>query len=287
MFLDKYKPVAIPNFTFPPNPNFYYFYKFFGHGVLVYDGKFSFYTTKFDYQGRGKIISDYSKIKVKYVDGDFLPGKNIHSKLEKLREIKTEKEIKLIKKSCDAANRVLKKIKIFGRTEMEVAKDIELSLAKRGFYEAFPTIVSTEPHVHHINTSKVIKKSDTVLIDFGAWNGYASDITRMINEPDELRRIIDNVFEFAHDCVKPGVRIRDFCAGVRKIMGKYSAYFPHALGHGVGISVHELPAVSIRSKETFEEGMVFTIEPGVYMKKKFMRIEDVFVLRHDGIEKLS
>ncbi len=286
MELEKFDSVAIPNFSFPPNPNFYYFYKFLGHGVLVYErGRFTFYTTKFDYQGRGKIINSYKEIKTKYSDN--FCGKNIHNELEKMREIKSEREIANIRKTCRDALRIFKHLKIFDRTEMEVAKQFELLAARAGYYESFPTIVSTKPHVHHINTDHAIGRDETVLIDFGLWNGYSSDMTRMFNPPSELERVVSDVFEYAYDHAKPGVKISEFCAGVRKVMGSYSKYFPHALGHGVGIAVHELPNVSIKSKERFKEGMVFTIEPGVYMRKKFIRVEDVFVMRHDGIEKLS
>jgi len=266
-------------------------------GILVYNGKFKFYTTKFDYHGKGKIIKNYvefvSSLKNVKMDMKYWPfkkiGKNISPELEKLRVIKSEKEIKKIRKNCSTALKVFDKIKnkLFGMSEIEVAGKLIYEFSKRGYYISFNPIVSTQGDVHHINSNRILKKNDTILLDFGVWNGYSSDNTRMINPDEELSRVISKVFEYVIENAKPGKKIANICRGARKVMGKYNKYFYHALGHGIGISVHELPHVSINSKEKFKEGMVFTIEPGIYMRKKFIRVEDVFVMRKDGVEKLS
>ncbi len=294
--LGKFDAIVIPNFSFPPNPNFYYFYRRFEHGILVFDGRFKFYTTKFDYHGHGKIIDGYVKfvkslgrVGIDKKHWPFKPlGTDIGKKLEKMREIKTEKEVQNIKRMCRETEKIFKKVskKIVGMTEIEASSYIIYEIGRRGFYPSFVPIVSTEPHVHHINSRKVIRKDDTILVDMGIWNGYSSDMTRMINPPAELEKVVRDVFNYAYEKIKPGVKISEFCKEARRKMGRYANYFPHALGHGVGIAVHELPHVSVRSKEKFRDGMVFTIEPGIYTKKKFIRIEDVFVLRRDGIEKL-
>ena len=292
----KFDNIVIPNFSYPPNPNFFYFSGHSNPGVLVYNGKFNFYTTQFDYRYKGKIIKNYynfvSSLKNVGIDMSGWPfgrvGKNISNELNQLRVLKTEKEIKEIKKRCSDALKVFKKIKrkIYGRSEREVGGMFIYEFSKMGYDPSFEPIVSTRGDVHHINSDRIISQDDTVLMDFGVWRGYASDNTRMINPDPKLSRVISKVFEYA-ESAKPGMKISDFCEGVRKVMGKYNRYFYHALGHGVGIGVHELPNISIYSKEKFEEGMVFTIEPGIYTKKKFIRIEDVFVMRKDGIEKLS
>src|SRR3989344_5631752 len=186
-----------------------------------------------------------------------------------LRIRKNKDEIKIIKKSCLIASKILDKcIKQFGsfKTEGKV-KEFLLNEAKlRGCELAFDTIVASgngaaQPHY---SANKRLTKGFCV-IDFGVrYKGYCSDITRTvyIGKPseDEIQKY-DLVLETQKKCaemIKEKVKTAKVYEFAQKQLGKY---FTHGLGHGIGVQIHELPNLSPKSKERFEKGMIFTIEP--------------------------
>lgn len=142
-----------------------------------------------------------------------------------------------------------------------------------------------------------IQKGDFILFDLGVvYKGYCSDITRTVafGEPDEEKRKIYETVKKAEqaaiDLVRPGVKARDLDKAARDVItdAGYGEYFTHRLGHGLGISVHEFPSITGTNELELQEGMVFTIEPGIYNPEVTgVRIEDDVVVTADGVEVLT
>jgi Xaa-Pro aminopeptidase len=145
---------------------------------------------------------------------------------------------------------------------------------------------------HGKASEKKILSGELVTIDFGAvYKGYNSDetVTVSVGEPDKRQREIYQIVKDAHDLalefLRPGVTCKEIDAKARDhIEGKgLGRYFGHGLGHGVGIDIHEKPVISFRSETVVEEGMVFTIEPGIYLPGwGGVRIEDTVCVTGDG-----
>ena len=188
-----------------------------------------------------------------------------------------------------------------GMTERELAATLDFQMKIRGASEpAFPTIVacganSSMPHAQP--GSARIKPNQPILIDFGAnVAGYSSDLTRVIfldSIPQSLRTVYDTVRDAAQAgirAVKPGVPAKMVDQAARSIISKagFADYFGHGLGHGLGRDVHEAPLISPKSKDVLQEGMVFTIEPGIYLSKRGgIRIENDVLVTSNGSRVLS
>ncbi|MDP2689128.1 MAG: M24 family metallopeptidase [Deltaproteobacteria bacterium] len=188
-----------------------------------------------------------------------------------------------------------------GVTEKEAASLIELSFRKAGADGlAFDTIVASGPRAalpHGKASSKRVKRGELVVADMGvALNGYNSDETRTfsVGRPSpEQRKVYQTVLDAqmrAIEKVAPGVKAAEVDSEARSLIEKagYGKFFGHGLGHGVGLDVHEPPSLSPLSKETLEEGMVVTIEPGIYIPGwGGVRIEDMVLVMKDGFEVLT
>jgi len=214
---------------------------------------------------------------------------DISEKLEQMRSIKSKEEIESIKKSADISKKVFENIcseDIFHMTECELHGLIDCQITSRGAEPAFRTIVASGKNIavpHHRSTTEKIGK--TLLIDFGArFNGYCTDVTRTFNSKYEgmLKKIIADV----ENKLKPGARAADLDVFVRKKLGNQSKLFITSLGHGIGISVHELPRISMNSKDVLEKDMILTLEPGIYVKDG-IRIENDYLITEDGCKKLT
>lgn len=219
--------------------------------------------------------------------------------LASLRSIKDESELAAMKKAAEIADYAVKlgvgAIKK-GRTEQAIIAEIEYELSKRGYSEmAFDTMVltgkkSAAPHGHPGN--RQIKEGDFVLFDLGVVvDGYCSDITRTVcykHATDKQREIYDTVLKAnsaAIEAVHEGMRIGDLDGVARKIISDqgYGRYFTHRLGHGLGLGEHESPSMSADNQERLKTGMVFTVEPGIYVPDiGGVRIEDDIYLSKDG-----
>ena len=162
------------------------------------------------------------------------------------------------------------------------------AFAIRLVHLGFPTFVIGE------TITKPVKKGDLVVIDYGAkYAGYCSDITRTLaiaKVPEEAKKAYETVKEAQQegiDMVKEGAIAKDIDLAVRDIIERhgYGKYFIHRTGHGLGLEVHEEPYISSNSETVLKEGMVFTIEPGVYIPSKFgIRIEDdIAVINKRGV----
>ncbi|KGR74625.1 M24 family metallopeptidase [Ureibacillus sinduriensis] len=224
--------------------------------------------------------------------------------IEKIRLIKTEQEINIIKVACEIGDNAFSHILEFikpGLTELEVSNELEFFMRRLGATESsFDIIVASglrSALPHGVATDKVIEKGDFVTLDFGAlYNGYISDITRTIAVGQPSEKLVDMynaVLEsqlLALEKVGPGMTgieadrfARDYLASKG-----YGEAFGHSTGHGIGLEVHEGPALSSRSSSVLEPNMVVTIEPGVYLPGiGGVRIEDDILITETGNEKLT
>ena len=199
--------------------------------------------------------------------------------------------------ACDAAIAALQP----GMTEMEVADLIEREVKARGADGlSFETIVAAGPWgamPHASPRRQAIREGDSVVIDMGAlYYGYCSDLTRTVTvgpPGPKFREIYDIVFEAQQTAIDrvevgmSGVAAHALAADVIAAAG-YGEQFGHGLGHGVGLQVHESPYLGETSEDVLEDGMVFTIEPGIYLPGwGGVRIEDVVVLENGNARVLS
>jgi len=228
----------------------------------------------------------------------------LNTQLQSLRGVKTKDELISLKAAADlnfhAFETVLPMIRP-GVTELQIARELEFSLKRLGGEaNAFDFIVASGVRgalPHGVASEKRLQSGELVTIDFGTTvDGYHSDetVTLAIGEVDrKLRQIFDIVLE-AHDsaleAVRSGLQISELDAVAREYISAqgYGEYFGHGLGHGVGLEIHEYPAVSSRSDQGLVAGMVITIEPGIYLAGTGgVRIEDTVVVTENGFEKLT
>ena len=219
--------------------------------------------------------------------------------VEKLRVYKDAEELALLTEAIRIADEAIDEVAPRiepGVTEEAVAWELEKAMRERGAEMiSFDTIVGAGPNgalPHHRADETVIKPNDAIVIDMGAkYQGYCSDLTRtvFIGEPDEkFRKIYGIVLEAqlaAEERVRSGMTGKEVDAIARDIIAEagHGDDFGHSLGHGVGLAVHEYPHVGPTAEEdVLEDGMVFTIEPGIYLPGwGGVRIEDIVVLE-DG-----
>ncbi|WP_071393845.1 M24 family metallopeptidase [Bacillus tuaregi] len=224
--------------------------------------------------------------------------------LRKLRMIKDEKEITIIREACALADYAIEvgcsEIKE-GKTELDILAVIEYELKKKGITQmSFATMVLTGANgasPHGTPGLTKIKKGDLVLFDLGVVvDGYCSDITRTVaygDITDQQHEIYDTVLKAqlaAIEASKPGVACSEVDTTARNIIRNagYGEYFPHRLGHGLGIGVHEYPSVTETNSLMLEAGMVYTIEPGIYVPNiAGVRIEDDVFVTANGVEILT
>lgn len=224
--------------------------------------------------------------------------------LEKIRLIKTDAEIKILKVAADIADAAYKHILEFirpGISELDVSNELEFFMRKAGATSSsFDIIVASGKRSalpHGVATDKIIEKGDFVTLDYGAYyNGYVSDITRTlaVGEPEaKLKEIYEIVYEaqrLGMEGIKPGMTGKEADALTRDYISEkgYGEYFGHSTGHGIGLEVHEGPALSYKSDTKLEPGMIVTVEPGIYIPELGgVRIEDDTIITKDGNETLT
>jgi Xaa-Pro aminopeptidase len=221
-----------------------------------------------------------------------------------LRGIKDSAEVKILEEAAGlnamAFEEILPLIRP-GAVERDIALALEMVLRRLGGEErAFDFIVASGVRgamPHGVASDKVITVGELVTVDFGTRrHGYHSDETVTIAVGDiepRMREVFDVVLT-AHDLaimqVRPGISLRDLDQVARNYIWEqgYGEYFGHGLGHGLGLEVHEFPTVSPRSEDIAGEGMVFTIEPGIYIPDLGgVRIEDTVLVTADGCRSLT
>lgn len=237
----------------------------------------------------------------KTVDAQLKPVSGL---VEKLRLVKTEDEIAVLKQAAKIADDAFTHICTFikpGLTEIEVSNELEFFMRKQGATSSsFDIIVASGLRgalPHGVATDKVIESGELVTLDYGAlYNGYISDITRTVavGEPSEkLREIYDVTLaaqELAVKEIKPGMTGIQADAIARDYISSkgYGAAFGHSTGHGIGLEVHEGPGLSFRSETVLETNMAVTVEPGIYLPGiGGVRIEDDIIMTKDGNERLT
>ena len=228
----------------------------------------------------------------------------IKDELERLRGVKADDEITLIKQAVQVAEAAWEKVLGMvrsGTREDELALELEYRMKQGGAERvAFDIIVAAGPRAalpHAQPSTRSIEEGDFVLFDFGArYGGYSSDESCTViagRATDEQKRIY-TIVKDAHDKaivqVRPGVRLAEIDETARDYINQagHGEHFGHGTGHGVGLAVHEWPVVSKNSREVAEVGMVFTIEPGIYIPGwGGVRIEDMVLVTPDGCEVLT
>jgi Xaa-Pro aminopeptidase len=224
---------------------------------------------------------------------------NISGMIEKMREIKDEAEISLMEKASimmsGVLNRVIDSVEP-GQTEKEISRRVEeLSIEAGADGMAFESIVASGPNAalpHAVPTDRKIKKRDHITFDVGLkLKGYCCDMTRtvFIGKPErkirEIYKIVREAQLAALEFVKPGELSTKPDSIARDIISKagYGSCFGHSLGHGVGLATHESPRLSPRNPVTLKEGMVVTVEPGIYLPGiGGVRLEEMVVIEKNG-----
>lgn len=224
--------------------------------------------------------------------------------LDELRGVKSSQELAIIEQCCCLASESLKQVLPLirpGVSERALALELEIAMKRGGAEEkAFDFIVASGERgalPHGRPTDRVISAGELVTIDFGGrLHGYHSDetVTVAVASADDRQREIYAVVKEAHDlaiaAVRPGAGCREVDAIARDfIAGRgFGEYFGHGLGHGVGLDVHEKPTLSPRSEQILAEGMVVTVEPGIYIPGwGGVRIEDTLAVTADGCRLLT
>ncbi len=240
-------------------------------------------------------FNEYKVLGVKLLDGS--------SALKRARSIKDEFELENVKKACKIAQTAMQNIQnrlTKGVTENEIKNLLEKDMLSCGADDvSFDTIVAFGKNSavpHHETGDSVLEENSVVLIDMGCKvKGYCSDITRTFFYGEPTERFINcyNAVLKANltaiDNIKDG-DLTNVCDGYARSSLKedrLAEYFTHSLGHGVGLEIHEFPTLSPKKSDKLENGMVFTIEPGVYFDGEFgIRIEDTVVLENGKVKRL-
>ena len=235
----------------------------------------------------------------------FVPTKEV---VENLRQIKDASEVEKLREAEKIGDLAFSHIIPFiqseykkGLTETDIALELERFMRMQGASgNSFNPIVaagSKSSLCHAVPGKETLHEGDFVVMDFGCiYEGYCSDMTRtiVIGKPSQKHLEIYNTVleaqQAALAAIKSGVKGKDIDAIARKIItdAGYGEYFGHGLGHSVGIDIHENPRFSAAEERTIEEGMVLTVEPGIYLPGfGGVRIEDMVVVTKEGIENLT
>ncbi|MGZ1610265.1 M24 family metallopeptidase [Staphylococcus argenteus] len=224
--------------------------------------------------------------------------------IKHLRNIKSEDEIEKIRKAAELADKCIEIGVSYlkeGVTEREVVNHIEQTIKQYGVNEmSFDTMVLFGDHAaspHGTPGNRKLQQNEYVLFDLGViYEHYCSDMTRTVKfgEPSQEAQNIYNIVLEAETsaikAIKPGIALKDIDYIARNIISKngYGDYFPHRLGHGLGLQEHEYQDVSSTNTNLLEAGMVITIEPGIYVPNVAgVRIEDDIFVTENGYEVLT
>lgn len=260
-------------------------------------------------RARGKVgieaatmsVAQKQQLEGKLPEVELVPTKNV---VEELRRRKDPEEVSLLREavriSDEAFDWILERLGP-GRTEREIALDLEVEMRRRGADSvSFEPIVGTGPlsaHIHHTPSDREVRSGDVVLLDFGArWHGYCSDLTRTVvvgSASDHLKEIYATVLAAQTagiEAIRVGVACVDVDAAARRVIDDagYGETFGHGLGHGLGLDIHEAPRFHKTSEDTLVAGDVMTVEPGIYETGSGgIRIEDDVLVTGEGPDVLG
>ena len=243
------------------------------------------------------ILAKYEGLKEVFPAGHF---SDLTPTINGLRLIKSEDEIEKMMIAGEFADRAVtigfEAVKA-GKTETDIIAEIEFEMKKQGVEMSFETMVLSADNAanpHGIPGPKEIEDNALLLFDLGIKTlGYCSDMTRTIaiGQPSDFQKEIYHLVlkaqEAALDMIKPGVTAHDIDRAARQVIedAGYGQYFNHRLGHGIGMDVHEFPSIMEGNDMVIQEGMCFSVEPGVYIPGKVgVRIEDCGVVTKDGFK---
>ena len=231
-----------------------------------------------------------------YVNGSLI--------VDSVRMIKDEQEKDFMREASRLNDLAMEKLKLEvnkGYSEKELAnvlQGIYKELGTDGFsFEPIIAYGANAANPHHSNTDKIAEIGDSIILDIGcSKDSYCSDMTRTVflkEASEKAKEVFEIVLEAnkrAINTVKPGVRFCDIDASARDyITAKgYGEYFTHRTGHSIGIDVHDYGDVSSINTDKVEEGMIFSIEPGIYLPGEIgVRVEDLVLVTSDGCEVLN
>lgn len=243
-------------------------------------------------------VDRFEKLR-EYFSADF--STDVTPVIQRLQLIKTKNEINTLLEAgnwADVAFEIGFGAVKEGAKEQEIVAEIEYQLKRRGVSSmSFDTLVLTGDNAaspHGNPGSTAVQAHDLVLFDLGViWKGYCSDATRTVafKEPTafqkEIYQLVLDAQLAATAAVKPGITAGELDAVARKVIedAGYGEYFNHRLGHGIGTTVHEYPSLVEGNDLVIEEGMCFSLEPGIYIPNKVgVRIEDCVYVTKDGCQ---
>lgn len=223
--------------------------------------------------------------------------------MDQLRVVKDPQEIEILREAQQKAEAALYRVfgeGIEGLTEHQVSDKIMRYRMQLGFDSCGAGIVAAGPGTaepHHFNSDRVIQDGDVVMVDIGGiYKGYSADITRTVvvnRVPDGFQEIYDLCLAAHLAAVEgayPNMPCEEMDQLARKVIsdGGYGQFYDHSLGHGTGLSLHELPTINTGISAPIAVGTVFTVEPGIYLEGKYgVRIEDLLVMTDHGAESFN
>jgi Xaa-Pro aminopeptidase len=224
--------------------------------------------------------------------------------MKSLRMKKSDQEIEYLLRAGSIADKAFERIvkmPITGMTELRLAKALEDAMLEEGAEKmAFELLVASGPNSalpHHRAGNRMIEPKDVVVLDYGCKvGGYCSDITRTVvckeasREVREIYEIVKNAQQKAVQEVRTGISVQDIDRAARGEISRagYGDYFIHRTGHGIGLDVHEEPYIAEGYEALIEEGMAFSVEPGIYIPGKFgVRVEDIVVTTSGGAKRMN
>ena len=234
-------------------------------------------------------------------NAEYVNGSDI---VDRIRQIKDEEEKELMRKASEINDEAVKRLKAAIKgdlTELEldaILKQIYKDLGADGLsFDPIIGFAANGANPHGTPGNRYLKEGDAIILDLGCIKDYyCSDMTRTVfykSVPEKGREVYNIVLQAqqnAIDAVKPGVRYCDIDAAARDYITEkgYGEYFTHRTGHNIGLECHEMGDVSGVNEEVLKPGMIFSIEPGIYLQGDFgVRIEDLVIVTEDGCENLN
>lgn len=251
---------------------------------------------KVGFEEEDMTVAQLSSFKKELVSVKFIATKSIGTHI---RSIKEDEEIELLQNAANATQDALQKAYVtaaFGMKEIELCADLEYFLKKKyGAAPAFDFIVASGTNgcmPHAVTGERKFTDGDMITLDFGAKiKRYNSDMTRTFsmgkpsNKMSDIYKIVQEAQNAAQEELSPGKLCKDIDKIARDIIKKhgYGDFFGHGTGHGVGLNIHEEPRINAKSETVLQEGMVVTVEPGIYIPGLGgVRIENTCYITKDG-----